>query len=143
MRRFDTYLNFDGNAKEAFDFYKTVFGGEFTMAQYVKDTPEMGSTFPEEEQGRMMHISLPISEHHVLMGSDILPSMGHKLTVGNNSYISVTLDTKEEVDRVFAGLTEGGEVEMAPADAFWGDYFASGKDKYGVCWMVACSNKQA
>lgn len=141
MTRLDTYLNFDGKSEEAFTFYKSVFGGEFGMVQYMKDVPMEGMTLAEGEENRIMHISLPISEHHVLMATDTLPSQGHKLIMGNNSYISVTVDSRAEADRMFAGLSEGGEIEMAMAEMFWGDYFGSFKDKYDVCWMVATSAK--
>ena len=129
------YLNFDGQAEEAFIFYKSVFGGEFTGNMKMKDAPGT-EELNENEKNRTMHISLPIGKENLLMGSDILPSMGHKLTKGNNNYISLHPESKAEADRLFNGLSAGGEIEMPMADQFWGDYFGSFKDKFGICWMI-------
>lgn len=129
------YLNFDGQAEEAFIFYKSVFGGEFTGNMKMKDAPGT-ENLTESEKNRTMHISLPIGKEHLLMGSDILPSMGHKLTNGNNNYISLHPDSKVEADRLFNGLSEGGVIEMPMSDQFWGDYFGSFFDKFGIGWMI-------
>jgi PhnB protein len=129
------YLNFDGQAEEAFIFYKSVFGGEFTGNMKMKDAPGT-ENLTESEKNRTMHVSLPIGKDNLLMGSDILPSMGHKLTKGNNNYISLHPESKAEADRLFNGLSEGGVIEMAMADQFWGDYFGSFIDKFGICWMI-------
>ncbi|HRN55910.1 MAG TPA: VOC family protein [Agriterribacter sp.] len=128
------YLNFDGNAEEAFRFYQTVFGGEL----YIQKMSEAPSTenLPDAEKSRIMHVGLPIGNGQFLMASDILPSLGHVLHVGNNNYISVTPDSREEADRIFNGLSAGGVVEMPMADMFWGDYFGSFTDKFGVKWMI-------
>jgi PhnB protein len=142
MSKLNSYLNFDGNAEEAFNFYKSVFGGEFAGGvMRMGDAPGM-EDIAEEEKGRVMHVSLPITGGDTLMASDIMPSMGQKLVVGNNNYICVSPDSKEEADRLFAGLSAGGEVEMPMEDQFWGDYFGSFKDKFGVCWMIAYSPKK-
>ncbi len=129
------YLNFDGQAEEAFIFYKSVFGGEFTGNMKMKDAPD-GDKLPKDEQNRVMHISLPISENILLMASDIMPSMGQKLIKGNNNYISLHPDSKAEADRIFNGLSAGGKIEMPMADQFWGDYFGSFIDKFGISWMI-------
>lgn len=129
------YLNFDGNAEEAFLFYKSVFGGEFISHMKMSDAPDTDK-LPENEKNRTMHISLHIGGDTVLMASDILPSVGHKLNPGNNSYISLHPKSKEEADRLFNGLSEGGEIEMPMADQFWGDYFGCFTDRFGVMWMV-------
>ncbi|TRZ41267.1 VOC family protein [Robertkochia solimangrovi] len=129
------YLNFDGNTEEVFDFYKSVFGGEFLMKMKMSDGPGLDD-LPEDEKNRIMHISLPIGDGIILMGSDIVPSMGHKLTVGNNVYVSLHPDSREDADRIFNGLSSGGDIEMPMADQFWGDYFGSFADKYGVRWMI-------
>lgn len=144
MKAVNPYLNFDGQAEEAMNFYKSVFGGEFTGNGIMRmsDVPDM-PTLSEEEINRVMHVSLPLSNGSVLMASDILPSMGHKLTTGNNNYISLAPDSREEADRIFKGLSEGGEIEMPMQDQFWGDYFGSFKDKYAVCWMINYSNSRA
>jgi PhnB protein len=135
MPKINTYLNFDGKAEEAFTFYKSVFGGEFSNVQRMSDMPG-AEQLPENERDRLMHISLPIGKDDMLMASDIVPSMGHKLNHGNYSYISVFTDSREEADRLFAGLSAGGEIEMALEDAFWGDYFGSFIDKYRIGWMI-------
>ena len=135
-------LNFDGKAEEAFNFYKSVFGGEFAGPVHkMKDAPGC-ETLPEEEKNRVMHVSLPIGGGTILMGSDNCPSMGHKLTVGNNVYVSLHPESREEADRLFKGLSDGGTVEMPLEDAFWGDYFGSFTDKFGIQWMVNYSSNQ-
>jgi PhnB protein len=135
MPKLNTYLNFDGKSEEAFNFYKSVFGGEFSSVQKMSDMPG-AEQLAENEKGRLMHISLPIGKDDVLMASDIVPSMGHKLNTGNYAYISVFTDSREEADRLFAGLSAGGEIEMALEDMFWGDYFGSFQDKFGIGWMI-------
>ena len=136
MTSFNTYLNFAGNAEEAFDFYKKVFGGEFSSAVRFKDFPMEGVTVPKEDEDKMMHISLPLGGDSVLMASDTLEAFGQTLVPGNNVYISVHPTSKEEADRIFNALSEGGEVEMPIADQAWGDYYGSLKDRFGVQWMV-------
>jgi len=135
------YLNFDGTAEEAFNFYKSVFGGEFLAIHKMADMPG-GDQIPENEKNRVMHIALPINEHTVLMASDIMPSAGHKLAVGNNVYVSLHPQSREEADHLFNGLSAGGVVEMAMADMFWGAYFGSFKDKYGILWMINFEHSQ-
>jgi PhnB protein len=142
MKAVNPYLNFDGQAEEAMTFYKSVFGGEFAGNGIMRmgDAPGM-SNLSEEEKNRVMHVSLPLNGESMLMASDTLPSMGHKLVVGNNNYISLAPDSREEADRIFKGLSQGGQVEMPMQDQFWGDYFGSFKDKYGVCWMINYSER--
>jgi PhnB protein len=136
MTRLHPYLNFAGNAEEAFEFYKQVFGGDFSSVVRFKDMPVEGMTIPDQDQDKMMHISLPIGEDNILMASDALESLGQQLVQGNNAYVSVQPDSREEADRIFNGLSEGAEIEMPIADQVWGDYFGSLKDKFGVMWMV-------
>ena len=136
MTKLNTYLNFAGNIEEAFNFYRSVFGGEFTTVVRFKDFPMEGVNIPEEDQNKIMHIGLPISEDSLLMGTDSLESLGQELVQGNNVYISAHPESKEEADRMFNALSEGGEVEMPIADQMWGDYYGSLKDKFGVLWMV-------
>jgi PhnB protein len=134
-----TYLNFNGQTEEAFTFYKTVFGTEFDGSGIMR----MGDAPPSEdapgpsetEKNLVMHVSLPIIGGHLLMGSDV-PEQWGKTTFGTNTYISLHPDTREEADRLFAALSEGGSVEQEMADMFWGDYWGSFKDRYGVQWMV-------
>ncbi len=135
MATINTYLNFDGKAEEAFDFYKSIFGGEFTALMRMRDTPD-GNTLPFDEQNRIMHVSLPIGNHAVLMASDILPSAGHELREGNNYYVAVTVDSRAEADRLFDGLAEGGNAEMPMQEVFWGSYFGMLTDKFGINWMI-------
>jgi PhnB protein len=130
-----TYLNFAGDAEEVFEFYRSVFGGEFSSLVRFGDMPIEGVEIPEAERSRIMHVSLPIGDD-VLMASDTLESLGHRLVPGNNAYVSVHPDSREEADRIFEGLSEGAEVEMPMGDQVWGDYFGSLKDRFGVQWMV-------
>lgn len=136
--RLNPYLNFDGNAEEAFHFYQSVFGGELFI-QKMKDAPGL-ENLPEHEKNYAMHVSLPMGEGQFLMASDCLESMGHKLNKGNNNYISIVPDSREEADRIFNGLSTGGEIEMPMEDMFWGDYFGSFTDKFGVRWMINYNN---
>lgn len=129
------YLNFDGKAEEAFNFYKSVFGGEFTFFAKMSDAPE-SDKLSEEERNRVMHVALPINEHTILMASDCVPSAGHVLKEGNNMYINLSAESREDADRLFNGLSAGGNIEMPMEDMFWGDYFGSFKDRFGIQWMV-------
>ena len=114
MTRLHSYLNFAGNADEAFNFYRSVFGGEFSSVVRFKDLPLEGVSIPEEEQDKIMHIALPIGEDDILMASDTLRSHGQELIQGNNVYISVHPESKEEADRIFTGLS-GGATSRCPS----------------------------
>lgn len=132
MAKLNPYLNFDGTCEEAFRFYKVVFGGEFLGDVHkMKDIP--GMEIPEEAKNRIMHVALPVG-NDLLMGSDVF--LGQPFVQGNNNYISLFPESRDEADRLFGALSEGGEVEMPMADQFWGDYFGSLKDKFGVYWMI-------
>ena len=136
MAKMNPYLNFDGTAEEAFNFYKSVFGTEFMGPIHrMGEAPGM-ENLTDDEKKRVMHVSLPIGGGDVLMASDIVCSMGQSLTMGNNNYISLHPQSKEEADKLFNGLSEGGTVEMPLQDTFWGAYYGSFKDKFGVHWMV-------
>ena len=128
------YLNFDGNAEEAFLFYQSVFGGELII-QRMSEAPGTES-LPDEMKNRLMHVGLPIGNGQFLMASDCHPTQGHNFIIGNNNYISIMPDSREDADRTFNGLSAGGTIEMPMADMFWGDYFGSFVDKFGVCWMI-------
>ena len=136
MTKLQSYLNFAGNAQEAFDFYQSVFGGEFSSVVRFKDFPMEGVAISKEDEDKIMHIALPIGEDNVLMASDVLESLGQQLVQGNNVYVSVHPTTREEADRIFNALSEGAEIEMPIGDQAWGDYYGSLKDKFGVQWMV-------
>ncbi len=136
MTKLNTYLNFAGNAEEAFNFYRSVFGGEFRAVVRFKDIPMQGMKIPKADESKIMHIALPIGKDDVLMASDTLESLGQKLIPGNNVYLSLHPESKEEADRIFRALSAGGAIEMPIADQPWGDYYGSFKDKFGVMWMV-------
>lgn len=135
MASLHPYLNFPGTAEEAFNFYKSVFGGEFSGLQRFKDTPE-ADRLPAAERGKIMHISLPIGKGVILMATDALESMGQTLKPGNNFYLSLATDSEEEANKLFTALSEGGKVSMPLEKAFWGDYFGMLTDKFGIQWMV-------
>ncbi|MFC3561115.1 VOC family protein [Pedobacter jamesrossensis] len=135
MNKFHPYLNFDGQAEEAFNFYKSVFGGDFIFLKKMGEAPG-SEELCEDERNRIMHIALPINEHTILMASDCVPSAGHVLNLGNNMYINIAAESREEADRLFNGLSAEGNIEMPMEDQFWGDYFGSFKDKFGIQWMI-------
>ncbi len=134
MAKLNPYLNFDGKCEEAFNLYKSVFGSEFTHFSRMGEMDGMET--PDSDKMLVMHVSLPIGQE-VLMGSDVPSSMKSNFKPGNNNYISLTSDNREEADRLFNELSANGEVEMPMQETFWGDYFGSFIDKYGVCWMIS------
>ena len=136
MTTLNIYLNFNGNAEEAFNFYKYVLGGEIVMIQRFKDTPEAGQTLPTDAD-KIMHISMSVGKNMMLMATDALESKGHKLTVGNNFHISVSTESEDETRKIFDGLSKGGKVEVPLDKMFWGAYFGMCTDKFGVQWMVS------
>ncbi len=136
MEHVNPYLNFNGNTEEAFNFYKSVFGGEFIQLTRFKDIPE-NEKLPAEALDKIMHISLPIGNGNILMGTDALECMGQFLKEGNNFHLSIDTESKEETDKFFKGLSEGGKVTMPMADTFWDAYFGMVTDKYGVNWMLS------
>lgn len=136
--KINPYLNFDGNAKEAMEFYAKVFKSKLTDFNYFKDMPpqEGAPALDPSEADRVMHVGLQISPDTMIMASDIAPSMGHKLNVGNSNYISVHPDSLPEAQRLFNELSVGGKVELEFQKMFWGDHFGSFSDKFGVLWMI-------
>ena len=140
-----TYLSFARSTEEAFNFYRSVFGGEFRgrIARFSDLPPREGSApLAEEDKNLIMHVELPILGGNILMGTDAPESMGFKLNVGNNVHISLQPDTRVEARRIFNALKEGGTVTMDLQDMFWGYYFGSCIDKFGVQWMVNCPEKE-
>jgi PhnB protein len=135
MATVNAYLNFNGTTEAAFTFYKSVFGGEFTTLQRFKEVPG-GDKMTAEEQEKIMHVSLPIAQGTMLMATDMLESMGHKLNPGNNFSIAVMPESEDEANRLFAGLSAGGNVTSPMEKTFWGGYFGAFTDKFGVQWMV-------
>lgn len=135
MARFNPYLNFNGNTEEVFNFYKSVFGGEFAMLMRFRDVPG-NENMPADVLDKIMHIALPIGNGNMLMASDSLESLGQKLVQGNNHYFMLGVDSKEEADNLFAKLSVNGTVEMELQDTFWGDYYGSFSDQFGIQWMI-------
>ena len=135
MALINPYINFNGNAEEAFHFYKSVFGGEFAMIMRFKDMSSPDNPFSEREANKIMHIALPIGKN-VLMANDVPESMGRTNENENRSKISVSAESKEEADKIFSGLSAGGNIEMPIADSPWGSYFGMFRDKYGIEWTV-------
>lgn len=141
MVHLNPYLNFSGNTEEAFNFYKSVFGGEFLNVTRFGDTPEKDRV-PAQEQDKIMHIALPIGNGYILMATDALDSMGHHLKPGNNVHLSVETGSKEEADKLFNGLSAGGKITQPIKDQFWGAYFGSITDKYGINWLISYDKNQ-
>lgn len=145
MARVSTYLNFPRQTEEAFNFYKSVFGGEFNGGRIArfKDIPPSDDALPiaDEDKNLVMHVELTITGGHILMGTDAPESMGFKVNFGNNVYINLEPDTKEETTKLFTALSKGGKITMELQDMFWGAFFGSCTDKYGVQWMFNCMGK--
>lgn len=135
MKAVNHYLNFDGHAEEAFVFYRSVFGGDFKEVNRYEEMPTE-KPLPSHLKKRILHISLPLDNGSVLMGSDVMEGFGEPLHKGNNHYISLHTESKEESDELFAKLSAGGKVEMELQQTFWGAYFGSFKDKFGIQWMI-------
>lgn len=137
MASINPYIHFNGNAEEAFTFYRSVFGGEFEMVARFKDLASPEHPISEKEANKIMHIALPIGKGSILMGSDTPEFLGRHNENENRSKISITAETKEEADKLFSGLSAGGKVEMPMDAAPWGSYFGMFRDKYGFEWMVS------
>lgn len=136
MAAINPYIHFNGNAEEAFTFYRSVFGGEFTQILRYKDLSGPEHPIAEKDANRLMHITLPIGQANVLMGSDTLEIMGKVTENDNRNTIAIRAESREEADTLFNGLSAGGNIEMPPTDGPLGSYFGMVADKYGVQWMV-------
>lgn len=136
MARINPHINFNGNAEEAFNFYKSVFGGEFTNITRFKDIASDKFPVSEKEANKIMNIALRIYKSHVLMGNDVPEIMGRTNENENRSKIMISTESREEADALFTGLSEGGQIEMPMEDNPWGSYFGMFRDKYGIEWMV-------
>ena len=145
MSKVSTYLNFPGTTEEAFKFYESVFGGKINpdIARFG-NMPEIPGMPPLEEKDKnaVMHIELEIMGGHKIMGTDALPGMGFTVKPGNNIYINLEVDTREETKRLFDGLSAMGTITQPLEEAFWGAYFGSCVDKYGINWMFNCEEKK-
>jgi PhnB protein len=135
MAQINPHINFNGNAEEAFTFYQSVFGGAFARIMRFKDLSNPEFPIAEKEANKIMHIALPIGKS-VLMGNDVPEFMGRTNENENRSKIVISAESKEEADKLYNGLSAGGQVEMPIGDSPWGSYFAMFRDKYGIEWMV-------
>lgn len=143
MATVNAYLTFNGNCEEAFLFYQSVFGGEFPYLGRFKDMPQDDANKMDPEMGdKIMHVSLPISKETILMGSDTGGEWAASFKQGNNFSISITASSKAEADRLFHGLSAGGNVTMPMDTTFWGDYFGMWQDKFGINWMMSFNENQ-
>ena len=136
MRSINPWINFNGNAEEAFTFYKSVFGGEFEKIVRFKDISSAEFPIPENEANKIMHIALPIGKNNVLIANDVPEFMGRTNENENRSKISVSAESREEADKIFNGLSAGGNIEGPIGDGPWGTYAGMFRDKYGIEWIV-------
>jgi PhnB protein len=136
MATINPHINFNGNAEEAFNFYKSVFGGEFSRLVRFGQMASADFTVDEKEANKIMHIALPIGKDNQLMGNDVPEFMGRVNEQENRSKIAVLAASKEEADAIYHGLSAGGAVEMPISDSPWGSYFGMFRDKYGIEWMI-------
>lgn len=141
MTKINPWINFNGNAEEAFTFYKSVFGGEFEKIVRFKDLASAEFQVPETEKNKIMYIALPINESCVLIGNDVPEFMGKVNERENRSKISVSIESREEAERIFNGLSSGGEVEGPMGDSPWGTYAGMFRDKYGIEWIIQFQGK--
>ena len=135
MALINPHINFNGNAEDAFNFYKSVFGGEFAKIMRFKDLASTEFPVAEKEANKIMHIALPIGQN-ILMGNDVPESMGPVNENENRSKISISVESREEADKLFSGLSAGGNIEVPIDDSPWGSYFGMFRDKFGIEWMV-------
>jgi PhnB protein len=135
MALINPHINFNGNAEEAFNFYKSVFGGEFSKIMRFKDLATTEFQVTGNEANKIMHIALPIGQN-ILMGNDVPESMGPVNENENRSKISISAESREEADKLFSGLSAGGNIEVPIDDSPWGSYFGMFRDKFGIEWMV-------
>ena len=135
MANINPHINFNGNAEEAFNFYKSVFGGEFVKIIRFKDLASPEFSIAENEANKIMHIALPIVKS-ILMANDVPEILGRTNENENRSKIVISAESKEEADKLFNGLSAGGQIEMPISDSPWGSYFGMFRDKYGIEWMV-------
>jgi len=136
MKSINPYLLFNGNASEAFDFYKSVFGGEFSFLQHFRDMPDADKV-PENEKDKILHVALPIGNGIIIMGSDTSLSMGRKVETGNNIAISVNTDNDDETGKIYNALSAGGKILIPLGKTFWNAYYGMFIDKFGIPWMVS------
>lgn len=136
MATVNIYLTYNGNCEAAFNFYRSVFGGEFSFFSRFKDMPSESGTGKTEDAEKIMHVCLPISKETMLMASDLGSEWAAQFKEGNNCAISINAGSREEADRLFNGLSAGGQVTMPIDNTFWGAYFGMFTDQFGINWMV-------
>ena len=142
MTTLNPYLTFKGNCEEAFNFYKSVFGGDFGYIGRYKDVPQSDrQIFELEIDEKIMHVSLPISAETVLMGCDTVAAFGESIVEGNNFSLSITTDSQEKADRLFHGLSAGGQIKMPMNQTFWGAYFGVLTDRFGINWTISFASE--
>jgi PhnB protein len=137
MARINPYIHFNGNAEEAFGFYRSVFGGAFAKVLRYRDLSSPEYPIPENNANRLMHIALPIGKTDLLLGSDVLEMMGQVTENDNRNTIFINAESREEADKLFNGLSAGGKIEMPMAHGPFGAYFGMFADKYGIEWMIS------
>jgi len=143
MRKINIYITFNGNCEEAFNFYRSVFGGDFQFIGRYKDVPQAEKEiFHPENEEKIMHVSLPISKETILMGCDSPDAQGGGAVVGDNISLSIDTSSKEEADQLFDALSVGGKVKMPMAQTFWGAYFGVLTDRFGINWLINCDVKE-
>jgi PhnB protein len=135
MKAINPYLNFNGTTEEAFNFYKSIFGGDFPMVMRFNQTPAGQNSSPEDGN-KIMHMALPVGNGNMLMATDALESMGHKLIQGNNFFLCISPDSLEEGQQLFDRLSEGGKIAVPFEKQFWGSWHGNFTDKFGVQWMI-------
>jgi PhnB protein len=138
MATINPHVNFNGNAEEAFTFYRSVFGGEFAKVMRFNDLAGPGFPVVEKDENKIIHIALPVGKGNVLIGNDVPEYLGQVNERENRSKISINAENKEEADRLFNGLSAGGEIEAPMGNSPWGSYYGSFRDKYGIEWTVDC-----
>lgn len=141
MVTINPYLNFSGDTEKAMIFYKSIFGGEFNVVQKFKDMPG-GSKITEDDQQKIMHMSLPIGNNNHLLASDIMESMGQTLEIGTNFTLTAVTESEKEADKIFNALAQGGQITMTMNKAFWGAYVGMLRDKFGIQWMISYDPKK-
>ena len=143
MIKLHTYLTFNGNCQEAFDFYQHVFQGKIISKSFFGEMPDTENfEVPDSQTDRIMHISLGIGEEAMLMGSDTIEGQGPPLVIGNHYSISIQLSDRNRADHIFSNLSRSGQVVMPMAETFWGSYFGMLVDQYGIRWMINCDTDQ-
>lgn len=141
MKSVNPYLNFDGNTEEAFEFYRSVFGGELQITRYKDLADDMGAS--NEDLNKIANVALPLGDNAVLMGTDVLESMGQKVTAGNNFAITLETDSIEEAEELFNQLSEDGEIQMPLMETEWAEKYGDFIDRFGIHWMVNYTGKKA